>query len=120
MKSNPHWVRAVWERCTAQGTLASIARLQSRSFPCIFLTILKPSNVSNARLEQYHPSVMIVGTVQYMSPEQLQGHEADARSDLFVLGAVLYDIITGRRAFPGKSQISVLSAILEKDPDPIT
>jgi eukaryotic-like serine/threonine-protein kinase len=63
---------------------------------------------------------MIVGTFQYMSPEQLQGHEADARSDLFALGAVLYEMITGRRAFPGKSQISVLSAILEKDPDPIT
>ena len=63
---------------------------------------------------------MIVGTFQYMSPEQLQGHEADTRSDLFALGSVLYEMITGRRAFPGKSQISVLSAILEKDPDPIT
>ena len=62
----------------------------------------------------------IVGTFQYMSPEQLQGHEADARSDIFALGAVLYEMITGKRAFPGKSQISVASAILEKDPEPIT
>jgi Tol biopolymer transport system component len=61
----------------------------------------------------------IVGTFQYMSPEQLQGHEADARSDIFALGAVLYEMITGKRAFQGKSQISVASAILEKDPDPI-
>jgi serine/threonine protein kinase len=62
----------------------------------------------------------IVGTFQYMSPEQLQGHEADARSDIFALGAVLYEMTTGKRAFPGKSQISVASAILEKDPEPIT
>lgn len=62
---------------------------------------------------------MIVGTFQYMSPEQLQGHEADARSDIFALGAVLYEMMTGKRAFPGKSQISVASAILEKDPEPI-
>jgi len=62
----------------------------------------------------------IVGTLQYMSPEQLQGHAADARSDMFALGAVLYEMITGKRAFPGKSQISVASAILEKDPEPIT
>ena len=62
----------------------------------------------------------IVGTFQYMSPEQLQGQEADARSDIFALGAVLYEMVTGKRAFPGKSQISVASAILEKDPEPIT
>lgn len=62
----------------------------------------------------------IIGTFQYMSPEQLQGHEADARSDIFALGAVLYEMITGKRAFPGKSQISVASAILGEDPEPIT
>jgi eukaryotic-like serine/threonine-protein kinase len=62
----------------------------------------------------------LVGTVEYMSPEQLQGIEADARSDIFALGAVLYEMATGRRAFEGKSQISVASAILEKDPDPIS
>jgi len=61
----------------------------------------------------------IVGTFQYMAPEQLQGHAADARSDIFALGAVLYEMITGKRAFPGKSQISAASAILEKDPEPI-
>jgi eukaryotic-like serine/threonine-protein kinase len=62
----------------------------------------------------------IVGTFQYMSPEQLQGHEADARSDIFALGAVLYEMITGKRAFPGKSQISVALTILETNPEPIT
>jgi eukaryotic-like serine/threonine-protein kinase len=62
----------------------------------------------------------IVGTFQYMAPEVLQGAEADARSDLFSFGCVLYEMITGRRAFEGKSQLSVFTAILEKDPDPIT
>jgi len=63
---------------------------------------------------------MLVGTIQYMSPEQLQGIEADARSDIFALGAVLYEMATGKRAFEGKSQLSVASAILESDPEPIT
>jgi len=61
----------------------------------------------------------IVGTVQYMSPEQLEGKEVDARSDIFSLGAVLYEMVTGNRAFHGDSQFSVASAILEKDPKPI-
>jgi serine/threonine protein kinase/Tol biopolymer transport system component len=61
----------------------------------------------------------IVGTFQYMAPEVLQGAEADARSDLFSFGCVLYEMITGHRAFEGKSQLSVFTSILEKDPDPI-
>jgi len=61
----------------------------------------------------------IVGTFQYLAPEVLQGEDADARSDIFAFGCVLYEMITGRRAFEGKSQISVLSAILEKEPEPI-
>ena len=62
----------------------------------------------------------LLGTFQYMSPEQVEGKEADARSDIFSYGAVLYEMATGKRAFEGKSQISVASAILEKDPEPIT
>ncbi|MFI4978494.1 MAG: serine/threonine-protein kinase [Solirubrobacterales bacterium] len=62
----------------------------------------------------------IVGTVPYMSPEQVEGKEADARSDIFSLGAVLYEMVTGGRAFQGKSQFSVASAILEKEPEPIS
>jgi hypothetical protein len=62
----------------------------------------------------------IVGTMQYMSPEQIEGREADGRSDIFALGAVFYEMVTGKRAFEGKSQLTVASAILEKDPEPIS
>jgi Tol biopolymer transport system component len=62
----------------------------------------------------------IIGTIQYMSPEQIEGKEADARSDIFALGTVLYEMLTGKRPFAGKSQISLASSILESDPQPIT
>jgi Tol biopolymer transport system component len=62
----------------------------------------------------------IVGTFRYMSPEQVEGKELDGRSDIFALGAVLYEMLTGQRAFEGKSQLSVASAILEKEPPPIS
>src|SRR6202166_737308 len=61
----------------------------------------------------------IVGTFQYMAPEVLQGADSDARSDVFSLGCVLYEMVTGRRAFEDKTQLSVMSAILKKDPEPI-
>src|SRR4029077_10031218 len=63
---------------------------------------------------------MVVGTIQYMSPEQIEGKEADARSDVFALGAVLYEMASGRRAFEGKTQLSVISAILHRDLSPIS
>jgi len=59
---------------------------------------------------------MIVGTFQYIAPEVLQGQEADARSDIFSLGCVLFEMATGKRAFEGKSQLSVFTAILENEP----
>ena len=58
----------------------------------------------------------IVGTPQYMSPEQLEGRDADARSDLFSFGAVLYEMVTGQKAFPGRSTASVIAAIMSSQP----
>ena len=58
----------------------------------------------------------IVGTFQYMAPEQLEAKEADARTDIFAFGAVLYEMLTGRKAFEGKSQASLIAAILEHEP----
>jgi eukaryotic-like serine/threonine-protein kinase len=62
----------------------------------------------------------VVGTFQYMSPEQVEGKEADARSDIFALGAVLYEMVTGRRAFEGKTTASTIAAILAMQPEPIS
>ena len=61
----------------------------------------------------------IVGTLQYMSPEQLQGKEADARSDLFSFGCVLYEMLSGRRPFEGPNAATVIAAILDKEPAPL-
>jgi serine/threonine protein kinase len=61
---------------------------------------------------------MIVGTVSYMSPEQAEGKKVDARSDIFSFGAVLYEMITGKRAFGGDSIVSILSSILRDQPKP--
>ena len=62
----------------------------------------------------------ILGTFQYMAPEQLEGREADARSDIFSFGAVLYEMATGRKAFEGKSHAALISAILKDEPAPIS
>jgi serine/threonine-protein kinase len=63
---------------------------------------------------------MVLGTFGYMSPEQLEGREADARSDLFAFGALLYEMTGGRRAFHGTSQASVIAAVLRAEPPPLT
>ena len=62
----------------------------------------------------------IVGTLQYMSPEQLEGKEADARSDIFSFGCVLYEILTGKPAFRADSQATLIAAIIDRDPEPLT
>lgn len=60
-----------------------------------------------------------VGTLQYMSPEQAQGRDTDRRSDIFSLGAVLYEMVTGRKAFRGDNEAAVINAILNTEPEPL-
>jgi serine/threonine protein kinase len=61
----------------------------------------------------------IIGTFQYMSPEQLEGQEADARTDIFALGAVMYEMATGKPAFHGRTKASLIASILSSEPQPI-
>src|SRR5262249_14078012 len=61
----------------------------------------------------------ILGTLQYMAPEQLEGRETDSRADIFAFGAVLYEMVTGKKAFDGQSQASIIAKILEIDPAPV-
>jgi eukaryotic-like serine/threonine-protein kinase len=62
----------------------------------------------------------ILGTLQYMAPEQIEGQEADARTDIFAFGCVLYEMLAGRKAFEGKTQASLIGAILEREPAKIS
>ena len=62
----------------------------------------------------------VLGTFPYMSPEQLEGREADARSDIFAFGALVYEMATGRRAFEGRTSATVIGAVLHTDPPPVS
>jgi Tol biopolymer transport system component len=88
--------------------------------PAVPLASLATLTAAAAKQSPATQEGTIVGTFQYMSPEQVEGKELDGRSDIFSLGAVLYEMLTGQRAFDGKSQLSVASAILEKEPAPIS
>src|SRR5208337_4394128 len=94
------------------GAVASASAASAPLFSAV-MTISSPNPQSPLT-----SSGAIVGTVQYMAPEQFEGKEADARSDIFAFGAMLYEMATGRRPFAGKTQIKVVSAILEDDPPP--
>ena len=90
--------------------------------PAASLTSL-PTSTKALNVEPKNPLTAedaIVGTFQYMSPEQLQGKEADERTDIFALGAVLFEMATGKRAFDGQTQASVIAAVLEREPPPVS
>jgi serine/threonine protein kinase/Tol biopolymer transport system component len=83
-----------------------------------------PANVSLSDLPTGNDPLTaqgtILGTLQYMAPEQVEGREVDARTDIFAFGAVVYEMATGKRAFEGKTQASLIAKILETDPPPIS
>jgi Tol biopolymer transport system component len=75
-----------------------------------------PTTGENAQLSDVTKSRLIAGTVQYMAPEQFEGRGIDARTDIFAFGAVLYEMVSGRKAFDGGSIGSLIAAIVERDP----
>jgi Tol biopolymer transport system component/predicted Ser/Thr protein kinase len=77
---------------------------------------LGPDDVTGAALTK---EGNITGTLQYMSPEQLNGKDADARSDIFAFGCVLYEMLSGKKAFSGSTTASVIAAIMEREPEPL-
>jgi len=82
--------------------------------PVVPLAAGAPATVTPAQMTPVTELGVVVGTFQYMSPEQVEGREVDGRSDIFSLGSLLYEMVTGRPAFMGKSPFSVASAILER------
>jgi eukaryotic-like serine/threonine-protein kinase len=97
---------------------AAVSAANSSSSPPSFTAA--PTLTGPSPLSPLTTQGTVLGTIQYMSPEQIEGKEADPRSDIFSFGAVLYEMATGERAFQGKSQIKVASAILEDDPQLIS
>ena len=82
--------------------------------------VLKPKPDGATQTMALTEEGSIVGTLQYMAPEQLQGKPTDARSDIFSFGCVLYEILTGKRAFRGDNQATLIAAIMDRDPEPLT
>jgi serine/threonine protein kinase len=76
-------------------------------------------SASGADQDRLTATGLVFGTVPYMSPEQVRGQEADARSDLFSFGAVFYEMLSGRRAFAAGSEPALIATILERDPSPL-
>lgn len=87
-----------------------------REHPGEKTTISKLSTAEQALTEEG----AVLGTVQYMAPEQLEGKEADQRTDIFALGEILYEMTTGKRTFPGTNKAQLISAILTSEPPPIS
>lgn len=83
-------------------------------------TVAAPGETSTPTVSRHTDPGTMLGTVGYMAPEQVRGAPADARSDIFGLGAVLYELVSGRRAFPGETAADCLSAILREDPAPLS
>lgn len=81
--------------------------------------VLKPNPDDTTQTKALTEEGAIVGTLQYMAPEQLQGKPTDARSDIFSFGCVLYEILSGKRAFRADNQATLIAAIIEREPEPL-
>ena len=92
-------------------------RLKILDFGLAKLTQVDPQDVAVSQLSTDTAEGKVVGTIGYMSPEQVRGHAADARSDVFALGAVVYEMLSGRRAFAGHTPADTRTAIMTKDPE---
>ena len=91
-----------------------LAKLQSE-----LKTVPEVSSLPTEHRELTQPG-SVLGTFQYMAPEQLEGKDVDARTDIFAFGAVMYEMATGKKAFEGKSQASLIAAILKEEPQPVS
>ncbi len=92
--------------------LAKLARTEAGSS--------QPGDGATATVAVHTMPGMVLGTAGYMSPEQVRGKEVDARTDIFAFGAILYEMLSGRRAFKGESSIETMNAILKDDPPELT
>ncbi len=99
--------------------ITTSGRVKILDFGLAKLTDLSPSSQEKTGLGPLTQEGAILGTVSYMSPEQAEGKAVDARSDIFSFGSVLYEMITGHRAFDGGSSISTLTAVLRDDVKPM-
>src|SRR5712692_9871660 len=93
-----------------------LAKLRKDAAPATPLSQLPTATAKDAVTQQG----TILGTLHYMAPEQLEAKEVDARTDIFAFGAVVYEMATGKKAFEGKSQASVITAIMSSEPSPMT
>jgi Tol biopolymer transport system component/tRNA A-37 threonylcarbamoyl transferase component Bud32 len=104
---------------TRQGTKLldfGLARMDEEAAPPASETLTRVGKSDRKLTEEG----VILGTFQYMAPEQLEGKDADARTDIFALGALLYEMATGKPAFAGKTRASLIASILASEPAPIT
>ncbi len=92
----------------------------SGNSPSIFAAAMTQNMPSPSPASPLSGAGAVIGTVQYMSPEQIQGVEADARSDIFSFGVMLFEMVTGKRTFEGKTQASIVGQILAVDPPSVS
>jgi serine/threonine protein kinase len=94
-------------------------RIKILDFGLAKLSLLEPAAAFEMTMTVKTDPGVVLGTVGYMSPEQVRGQAADARSDLFALGVILYEMVSGRRPFQGATTADTMSAILKEDPTPL-